>query len=140
VTQVTNLAEAVDAWLGHYSANWQAAHARIAELKASGIPDESVAEWLGATLALTPAEHRCAHWVTSGTVCSAYLNSAASTTSRRRIAACQRRSRSSGPRFSAYRLPSNDVRLLLLLAVGERRYLPSYVAVVVGGGRPGPGP
>ena len=62
MTQVTNLAEAVDAWLGHYSVDLRAAHARVAELKASGIPDESVAEWLGATLALTPAEHRCAHW------------------------------------------------------------------------------
>jgi hypothetical protein len=55
-------AEAVAAWTLHYEADTTAARERIDHLRQHGIPDGHHAEWLGAALALTPAEDRCVHW------------------------------------------------------------------------------
>jgi hypothetical protein len=55
-------AEAVAAWTLHYEANPGAAKARLADMRANGVPEGHTAEKLGAFLALTPREHRCAHW------------------------------------------------------------------------------
>ena len=54
--------QAVAAWTLHYEANTNAAVKRIAEMREHGIPEGRHGEWLGACLALTPPEHRCAHW------------------------------------------------------------------------------
>jgi hypothetical protein len=58
----TNRAQAVAAWTLHYEANPDAAKARLADMRAHGVPEGHTAEKLGASQALTPREHRCAHW------------------------------------------------------------------------------
>jgi hypothetical protein len=55
-------AEAVAAWTLHYEANTAKAVDRIQHMRQHGIPEGHTAEWLGACLALTPPEDRCAHW------------------------------------------------------------------------------
>jgi hypothetical protein len=54
--------EAVAAWTLHYEADTAAARDRIVEMRKHLIPDDRRAELLGASLALTPPENRCAHW------------------------------------------------------------------------------
>jgi hypothetical protein len=54
--------EAVAAWTLHYEADLGAAVRRVGEMREHGIPEGHVGEWLGATQALTPREHRCAHF------------------------------------------------------------------------------
>jgi hypothetical protein len=69
-------AEAVAAWTLHYEADTAKALARIQHMRHHGIPEGHHGipeghhgipeghhgEWLGACLALTPVEDRCAHW------------------------------------------------------------------------------
>jgi hypothetical protein len=54
--------EAVAAWTLHYEADTTAARDRIVEMRKHVIPDDRRAELLGASLALTPVQDRCAHW------------------------------------------------------------------------------
>jgi hypothetical protein len=54
--------EAVAAWTLHYEADTAKALDRIQHMRQHGIPDGHHGEWLGACLALTPREDRCAHW------------------------------------------------------------------------------
>jgi hypothetical protein len=53
--------EAIAAWTLHYEADLDAARNRAVELR-KHVPDDRRAELAGACLALTPAEHRCAHY------------------------------------------------------------------------------
>jgi hypothetical protein len=52
----------VAAWTLHYEADRVAAMGRVAEMGEHGIAQGHEGEWLGANLALTPAENRCAHF------------------------------------------------------------------------------
>lgn len=59
---MATFAEAVAAWTLVYEADTAKALERIQHLRTHGIPEGHRAELLGASLALTPPEHRCAHW------------------------------------------------------------------------------